>query len=129
LDPSDLDNVIQILYDNDDHITRSFVYAHYHGSGAGAENAIYESFKYWVNNPFDYGHALTVTNSSFDTPVTIYIDINVFMKQFYQSLEDIAFDGWADFMDVDNIEQPHYGWKGWDEAAAVYDFHVMLDIN
>jgi hypothetical protein len=135
-DIDDVDDIIAVMAEEDDEIYLQIGYAIADGHSTGAESAMHDGFWSWAADPFkDHGSLYFENdNQKYDSVVSIIIstdDLIKIMDEYSDEgefLDQLDYNGWKDHIEIEEIDEPYYGWDGYDEDAALNYFHDQVEI-
>jgi hypothetical protein len=135
-DIDDVDDIIAVMEEEDDSIYDQIGWAISDGHRAGAESVMHESFWSWAADPFtDHGSLYFENdNQKYDSVVSIVLstgDLMTIMDEYSDEgefLDQIDYNGWADHIELEELDEPYYGWDGYNEDAALESFHDQVEI-
>jgi hypothetical protein len=141
LDSQENSDVFGLLYQSDDELISQLTTAYIIGRESGTESEIYKSFFDGITNmefasdssvdyPFDFYIAYENPSSPYTSKIIQVWNIKDFIKAIDSGVEQIS--NVLNEVDVSisgDMEEPHYGFSGYNEAEAVNYFFDMLDIR
>jgi hypothetical protein len=134
--PTDLtdDEMLRILDDNDDEIIRAGKSAVILGMEVGAQNDAYEQYLRWLGNPTGDHEIFVVWGSeknpkAQDTDVRVMIEPQALAVALGQ-VDEIENNGgdWQRLFTLRDMDEPRYGWQGYDREAAFERFLEEVNI-
>lgn len=120
-DDEDFDVQHEIMHGDDDEITEAFTSGVRTGNEQGAEKEMYESAESWMDGELytvvrddSYKFEVSMTLDDFATFIKNNNDIDI-----GEEFESYVHDGWKDLLDMSDVDEPNYGWSGFEEDAAI----------
>lgn len=123
-DIDDVNSVISLLKDEDDEIYDAIGYAIQDGHAAGAEDEMHEAFWKWLEDPFG-GEGITLRlddGDKWDGTYSIRMSMSTIfdgMDNDPDFLDGISSNYWSDYFETKELEEPRYGWNGYDDEVAL----------
>ncbi len=133
--PADLtdDEMLRILDDNDDEIIHAGKSAVISGLEVGAQNDAYEQYVKWLRNPTG-DHEIFVVWGNEKHPKAVDTDVRVMIEPHALAValgqvDEIENNGgdWRRLFTLRDLDEPRYGWQGYDREAAFERF--MEEVN
>lgn len=127
------DEMLRIMDDHDDEIIRAGKSAVISGMEVGAQNDAYEQYLRWLSNPTGK-HEIFVVWGNEKSPKAQDTDVRVMIEPHalalvlgqYDELENNGGD-WQRMFELRDLDEPRYGWTGYDREAAFERF--MEEVN
>ena len=116
--------MISLLKDEDDEIYDAIGNAIQDGHAAGAENEMHEAFWKWLEDPFG-GEGITLRlddGDKWDGTYSIRMSMSTIfdgMDNDPDFLNEISSNYWSDYFETKELEEPQYGWNGYDDEVAL----------
>lgn len=99
------------------------------GLDRGAENEMYEAFQEWIKDlSGEYDARIDHQYSEGEATLRIGAEsLAEFVSDESDKLYDLENEGWKEALGIKDIDQPHYGWQGYDEETAKERFIDEFD--
>lgn len=132
-DVNDVSDIVTVLDEYNDDVYNSMVLAYLEGERVGSENEMYKSFTKWLDAPAE-NDEVTLLREDFDSPAILavrlaevaeWVDATSPALAAMQEEGTMVVGGAAEIQD---IQEPYYGWSGYDEGAAIDDFGWRVEI-
>jgi len=133
-DIDDLGDIVRCLEDESDDLYDQIGNAISDGHRSGAESEMYEAFWKWLDDPFEgHGTAIIVDEKNkYDSKVYTVLPfdelIGFLPPEDDEFVETVSGSGWSEWLEVNKIDEPYYGWSGYDEHVALENLGDHFDI-
>lgn len=131
-DIENISDVVRVLNQENDDIYNELGTAISDGHRLGAENEMAEAFWNWITTPFkEHWCRLQLAEQKYDDQCEVRADLVEIFNELGPNehfLEDISYNGWMEAIEFDDLDEPQYGWNGFDEEAALEFLSNHLEI-